>query len=198
MHLPPEVRSGSIKGRDGERIQPLNPLIRGLLRFTVFGHLTAPWNDAIICYTAAPKEEIVTIVKRAIKSCIPFALLALIFITQPAGQAQGANAPADSNYSPASYYYFTAAQVLKKSGDLEAAAELYKRAIKLDPDSPLLSVDLGRLYMLSGNYAEALKYLQKAVEIDPKYADARIALAEYYLLSKDDAAPLSSTRPPLK
>ena len=75
-----------------------------------------------------------------------------------------------------SYYYFTGAKIKKRSGDIPAAIDLYKKAAALDPSSALLQTDLGVLYMQSGNFKEARKSLEKAVSIDPKYPEPHVTL----------------------
>src|SRR3972149_9062171 len=62
------------------------------------------------------------------------------------------------------YYYFTAAQMLKKSGNVAGAIDLYRRAIALDPDSAELYSDLGSLYMSSVDLPAGEKDIETGIK----------------------------------
>ena len=53
-----------------------------------------------------------------------------------------------SFYAPENqYYYFTAAQIQRKKGELDKAIVLLQKAIELDPDSPYLQRELATVYL---------------------------------------------------
>ena len=71
------------------------------------------------------------------------------------------------NYSDAHYFY--AYIYLAPTGRLEEAVSEIKRALELDPLSPIINVNLGTLYLVSRRYDEGIEQLHKAGELEPKF-----------------------------
>ena len=55
-----------------------------------------------------------------------------------------------------------------------------KRAVELDPLSPIVHVALGHAYYLAGRYDEAMGQMQRALEIEPSFANAHQFLGQVY------------------
>ena len=60
--------------------------------------------------------------------------------------------------------------VLERQGLPEEAAEMYRKAIKLDPESASAHYNLGSSLARSGKFAEAERHLRAAIAADPKNA----------------------------
>ena len=61
-------------------------------------------------------------------------------------------------------------------GDFNRAIAEAKRAVELDPLSPVINTDLGQNLMLARRYDEAIEQLRKTVEMAPNFYYARWAL----------------------
>jgi superkiller protein 3 len=57
--------------------------------------------------------------------------------------------------------------VLEREGLTDEAGEMYRKAVKLDPESASAQYNLGSWLARSGKYAEAESHLRKAVTKDP-------------------------------
>ncbi len=68
-----------------------------------------------------------------------------------------------------------------KGRHTEAIAEL-KRALELDPLSPVITTDLGFAYFLAGQYDAAYAQYQKVLATDPDFLPVHYQLASYYRL----------------
>jgi TolB-like protein/DNA-binding winged helix-turn-helix (wHTH) protein len=66
-----------------------------------------------------------------------------------------------------------------KARHQEAIAEL-KRALSLDPLSPIINSDLGYAYFLAGDYDEAYRQYQKVVAGDPSFLLVHYYLSQYF------------------
>ncbi|MBT3218938.1 MAG: polysulfide reductase NrfD [Proteobacteria bacterium] len=69
-------------------------------------------------------------------------------------------------------------------GDLEAAEETYRAAIKLDPTDPKPYYHLGVLLRVAGRSAEALEVLERAVIADPDHRDGRRAASLISIMTR--------------
>ena len=83
-----------------------------------------------------------------------------------------------SNSNPPlnSYYYFTEAQLMMKSGEVEQAIAFMEQAIEMDPQSALLKRSLASLLIHQKKPAQALELVRSALASDPKDAEAWILL----------------------
>jgi tetratricopeptide (TPR) repeat protein len=74
-----------------------------------------------------------------------------------------------------------------ESGNLEKAADYFRRAIAFDPENALAQFNLGSVLDDLGEAEEARKHLRQAVRLDPNYPDAHYNLA--YVCEKLRAYP---------
>lgn len=66
-------------------------------------------------------------------------------------------------------------------GHYEEALPVMRRALELDPLSPLTNTNLGNLYSVLGQTKEAILQAKTALEIDPNFAPAHDSLGSFYL-----------------
>jgi tetratricopeptide (TPR) repeat protein len=95
------------------------------------------------------------------------------------------------NYATAHHWY--GSDPLRALGRFDEAIAEGKRAIELDPLSPVINMDFGRTLIMARRFDEALAQLRKTLEIDPTFyiahdmlgwalelkGDMRAAIAEY-------------------
>ena len=65
--------------------------------------------------------------------------------------------------SPASQALVTQAQAQRKKGDLPGATVSLERALRIEPNNPLLWIEMGRLRMDQRNYPQAESMGRKAL-----------------------------------
>ena len=65
------------------------------------------------------------------------------------------------------YYYFTAAQVQRKKGNLDRAIVLLQKAIELDEDSPYLQRELATVYLQNRENEKAIEVLEGMLQENP-------------------------------
>jgi tetratricopeptide (TPR) repeat protein len=71
------------------------------------------------------------------------------------------------NYAPAHQWY--GRLLLPMVGEFDRAIAEEKRALELDPVSPIISTDLGTVYTLARRYDEAIAQLRDTVEMHPQF-----------------------------
>ena len=80
-------------------------------------------------------------------------------------------------YAPENqYYYFTAAQIQRKKGNLDKAIVLLGKAIDLDAESPYLKRELATVYLQNKEGDKAIKILEEVLQ---RYPDDVKALIIY-------------------
>lgn len=62
-------------------------------------------------------------------------------------------------------------------GDLKAANDRFREAVRLEPENPDLRVRWGYLYIESHNQAEGAQLFQEALELDDRHVPARLGMA---------------------
>jgi hypothetical protein len=72
---------------------------------------------------------------------------------------------APATLSPASKALVSQAQTQRKKGDLPGAAGSLDRALRIEPNNPLLWIEMGRLRMDQRNYAQAESMGRKALSM---------------------------------
>lgn len=83
----------------------------------------------------------------------------------------------------------------QKQGDLGAAEEAYKRALKYDPDNARVNVNLGVLYEQLGRFPLAERHLRRSIAVETDNANAHNNLGVVlYRLGNYDAAMLEFNR----
>jgi tetratricopeptide (TPR) repeat protein len=70
---------------------------------------------------------------------------------------------------------------LKNEGQLEAAADQYQGAIRIDPQLADSYVDLAAVRLRQGRSEEALALYQQALEVNPEVSGVHLSLGELYL-----------------
>jgi tetratricopeptide (TPR) repeat protein len=81
------------------------------------------------------------------------------------------------DYATAHQYY---AYYLTATGDLDQAIAERKRAVSIEPKSPLLNTALGEEYYQARRFSDSIGPNQKALSYDPKYAVAVINVGRAY------------------
>jgi adenylate cyclase len=95
----------------------------------------------------------------------------------------------DPNYATAHQWY--GCDPLRAIGRFDEAIAEGKRAVELDPLSPIINSDLGRTLTMARRYDEAIAQLRKTLEIDPTLWVARFNLGETFQLKNDMATAIS-------
>ncbi|HYL98878.1 MAG TPA: aspartyl protease family protein [Blastocatellia bacterium] len=119
---------------------------------------------------------------RSVTSIAVLCLISLVlggnWVSEQTGQAKDQSpVPSASAAAPSS---LTEAGHLYRTGNLDAALELYNRIVESDPKSALAYVGVARVYLKQNKPAEAFTAAQKAVELSPTLDAAREALAEVH------------------
>jgi tetratricopeptide (TPR) repeat protein len=83
----------------------------------------------------------------------------------------------DAGYSLAPHWY---ALYLGEMGRFDEAIASVKRALELEPDSPYINADFGRVLFYARRYNESLKQYRKTIEIAPSYTAFYAELAYLY------------------
>ena len=77
-------------------------------------------------------------------------------------------------------FYMIIGNNLDMQGEPKKAVEVYKKAIKLQPDDGLVYYNLGVTYTKLNNTEEAKKTFKKAVFVNPNHASSHFALAHLF------------------
>ena len=97
--------------------------------------------------------------------------------------------PPDAVVQGEAYAHFIKATLYEKNGQLDEALAEYKKALKLDPDTPLIYQKMGGVELKRQNFEVGVQYLEKALELDPKLIEAHLLLGTvFYTLKKTDRA----------
>ncbi len=82
------------------------------------------------------------------------------------------------NYANAHYFY--AFQCLVPLGRMDEAIQEIKKALDLDPLSPIINANLGRTLIMARRYDEASQQLRKTLDLEPTFGVAHLGLSELY------------------
>ena len=74
----------------------------------------------------------------------------------------------------------------QSENDLKRAAELFEKALAIDPEFSIAAYHLGQVKQLLLEHDESVKYFRKAIAIDPSHVEARIECAAV-LIEQGDA-----------
>lgn len=77
--------------------------------------------------------------------------------------------------------YYNLGNYFKRKGDLERAAQEYRRAIQSDPTMAVAHFDLGNVLAYKGKVTEAISHYRRVISLDPSYTEAYINLGVLYL-----------------
>ncbi len=84
----------------------------------------------------------------------------------------------DPNYANAHYFY--AFTCLVPLGRMQEAIQEIKKALDLDPLSPIINANLGRTLIMARRYDEATQQLRKTLDLEPTFGIAHHGLSELY------------------
>jgi len=93
------------------------------------------------------------------------------------------------NYATAHQWY--GCDPLRAVGRFDEAIAEGKRAVELDPLSPIINSDLGRTFTIARRYDEGIAQLRKTLEIDPTLWVAHYNLGETFQLKNDLATAIT-------
>ena len=79
-----------------------------------------------------------------------------------------------------SHFYVRIGNNLDMLGEPRKAVEVYKQAIKIKPDTPVLYYNLGVTYLRLNNLEEAKKNFKKELFMSPNHANSHMALAQLF------------------
>jgi len=81
--------------------------------------------------------------------------------------------------------WLSQASIYEDEDNLEGAIASYRQALKLNPRSALINMQLSHACYRAGHQAAAQRYGQKAVNLAPEDADCRLVLGNAYMQAKD-------------
>ncbi len=79
------------------------------------------------------------------------------------------------------YYHFLKAQQLLVAEDAAGAIREYEAAVKDDPESAFLEMELAALYQRQGDAKQALAHAEKSLRLDPRQQEAYFLLASLHV-----------------
>ena len=112
---------------------------------------------------------------------------------EPTAPSTASSKPESASARADAYYYFTMGHL--RASQYEVAAddkwaqesiEFYKKALELEPESPVILGHLAEIYAESQHIRDAVLLAQKALKIDPNNADAHRLLARIYVRTLGD------------
>ena len=96
------------------------------------------------------------------------------------------NKPLALNGPENQYYYFTAAQVQRKKGNLDKAILMLRKAIELDPETPYLRRELATVYLQNKEDDKAIAVLKEVLQKHPNDIKALIIYGGTKQVRKED------------
>ncbi len=91
-----------------------------------------------------------------------------------------------------SYYYFTEAQLMKISGDLDMAALYMNKALQINPESLYLKKDLATIYLHQRKIDEGLGLVESILESSPNDVDGLIMLGSIKLTQNQNEEAINA------
>lgn len=76
--------------------------------------------------------------------------------------------------------YVTAGRAWQQQGELDAAEQVYEKAIAIQPQSASTHARLASLYAQQQRFTQAIAYYQQAIALDPQFAGAYWKLADLW------------------
>ncbi|MEW6351092.1 MAG: tetratricopeptide repeat protein [Thermodesulfobacteriota bacterium] len=87
---------------------------------------------------------------------------------------------------------------LRKSGDLDGAARLYRKAANIDPELAQAYANLGMVLDQQGEHETAMEQFRRAVRTNPNFPDAHFLIGNALLRSGDTTQAVSSYQEALR
>jgi len=81
--------------------------------------------------------------------------------------------------------YINLATIYKEGGKLDAALDLYTKALEKNPDNISIYINLGDIYLEKGEYSKAINALSKGLSLDNSMIAMRTNLALAYYRNQD-------------
>jgi tetratricopeptide (TPR) repeat protein len=99
------------------------------------------------------------------------------------GRVASTETPTGTPETPKSqaYYHFLKAQEMLMADNAAGAIQEYEEAIKNDPESASLEMELAALYQRQGDVKQALAHAEKSLRLDPKQQEAYFLLASLHV-----------------
>jgi len=104
-----------------------------------------------------------------------------VIVTPPAPMPRERPRTAQATLGPASKALVGQAQALRKKGDLPGATVSLERALRIEPNNPLLWIEMGRLRMDQRNFPQAESMGRKALSMS--VGDNRTQSAAWQLIA---------------
>jgi len=81
--------------------------------------------------------------------------------------------------------HITLGEIFMQMGQAERAREIYSQTISIDPENPLVYVNMARFHLILGNIAPAFNYLDQALILDPINSEALFLKGYAYMENAD-------------
>ena len=126
------------------------------------------------------KQDIFEMKSKSIHLTVAFMVILFFFGCFPYKKAahplsKSLDETAEDSVVPESrYYYFTEAQLQRKTGNYDKAIQYLNKAIETDPESAYLRLELATLYFHLKENQRALSIVEKIVEKEPENLNALI------------------------
>ncbi|WP_321371512.1 hypothetical protein [uncultured Desulfuromusa sp.] len=102
------------------------------------------------------------------------------------------------NLHPEAFLFHEQARAAEVKGDMNAAIELYHKAMQQAPTNGLLLTSLGLAYLRIEDIIPARRYLLKAVNADPGYYKPKLGLGYIYLQTQQTQKAVTQLEDSLK
>ena len=115
---------------------------------------------------------------------------ALLFAPDAGAFRKNATGAADRLKGRA-YFQFLTGYLLYRGGDLDAALESYRKALRYQQDEPEILYEIANVLVKKGQLSEGKEYLEKALAVDEKHARSRYLLAGILAATGDKEKAIS-------
>ena len=121
--------------------------------------------------------------RRTFRARVGLAILILWLALSLSGCASLALRPGDASpenqetSQTLAYYHYLRAQQMLLAEDEPGAIQEYEEALKEDPESARMELELASLYQRQGDVKKALAHVEKALKLDPRQQEAYFLLA---------------------
>ena len=106
--------------------------------------------------------------------------LAVVFFLTSCATNHAQLQPEKQQPPPEADYEYILGYNAELSGDWEGALEHYQKALKFDPGSDYLRVQMAYIYLKTGKAQEATAMAEEVVKANPNYIPALLLLGQLY------------------